>query len=137
MLELGNLDAKRDWGFAGDYVHGMWLMVQQERADDYLLATGEVRSVHDFVDHAAQASGFSLEWHGQGAEQHAIERSSGKTVVRVNPAFYRPAEIDLLTGDPGKAERQLGWKRQVSFTRLVEMMVEADGERARKGLLGG
>ena len=136
VLELGNIDAKRDWGFAGDYVHGMWLMVQQERADDYLLATGEVRSVRDFIDCAAQVAGFTLNWHGEGAGQHAIDRVSGKTVVRVNPDFYRPAEIDLLTGDPNKAEQQLGWKRQVSFPRLVEMMVEADLERAQKGTLG-
>ena len=135
VLELGNLEAKRDWGFAGDYVQGMWLMVQQAKADDFLLATGEVRSVHDFVDHAAKAAGFRLEWQGSGVDTKAINLANGQVVVRVNPSFYRPAEIDLLTGDPGKAERELGWRRQTTFTQLVEKMVAADCDRAAKGQL--
>ncbi len=135
VLELGNLDAKRDWGFAGDYVQGMWLMVQQPEADDYLLATGEVRTVREFVDCAAVAAGFALAWEGSGEKALARDRVSGRVVVRVNPAFYRPAEIDVLTGTPAKAERCLGWLRTTSFARLVEMMVHDDCERAAKGQL--
>ena len=132
ILELGNLDAKRDWGFAGDYVRGMWLMVQQPQADDYLLATGEVRTVRDFVDCAAQAAGFALEWSGSGADAHAVDRATGRTVVRVNPEFYRPAEIDVLIGSPAKAERVLGWRRTTGFAQLVERMVEADLARVHQ-----
>ncbi len=135
VLELGNLEAKRDWGFAGDYVHGMWLMVQQAKADDYLLATGEVRTVREFVDCAAAVAGFSLEWEGAGELAQARERTTGKLVVRINPSFYRPAEIDVLTGTPAKAERELGWRRTTGFAKLVEMMVVSDCERAAKGLL--
>lgn len=134
-LELGNLDAQRDWGFAGDYVRGMWLMVQQPKADDYLLATGEVRTIREFVDCAAQATGFNLEWIGEGEMTHALDRATGRTVVRINPAFYRPAEIDVLSGSPEKAERVLGWKRSTSFAQLVEIMVAADCDRAAKGQL--
>jgi GDPmannose 4,6-dehydratase len=135
VLELGNLEARRDWGFAGDYVRGMWLMVQQERADDYLLATGEVRTVREFVDCAAQAAGFALVWEGSGEAAHARDRVSGKVVVRVNKALYRPAEIDVLTGTPAKAERCLNWRRTTSFAQLIEMMVKGDCDRAAQGLL--
>jgi len=134
-LELGNMDAKRDWGFAGDYVRGMYLMLQQEKPDDYVLATGETFTVRQFVDWAAQAADMSLEWEGEGEGLHAKERSSGKTVVQVNPEFYRPAEVELLVGSPAKAKAQLGWTPEVKVEQLVAMMVEADLRRASKGNL--
>jgi GDPmannose 4,6-dehydratase len=135
VLELGNLDAKRDWGFAGDYVQGMWLMLQQAKAEDFLLATGEVRTVREFVECAATAAGYNLEWTGAGEHEQALDRKSGRLLVRVNPAFYRPAEIDVLSGNPGKAERMLGWRRTVGFQQLVEKMVAADCDRAATGRL--
>ena len=131
VLELGNLDAARDWGFAGDYVEGMWLMLQQQAADDFVLATGENHSVRSFVDTAASRLGFDLEWSGAGAAERGIDRKTGKTIVRVNPAFYRPAEVDVLIGRPAKAERVLGWKRKIGFAELVTMMAEADDRRVR------
>jgi len=134
-LELGNMDAQRDWGFAGDYVRGMYLMLQQDKPDDYVLATGETFTVRQFVDWAAQAADMSLEWEGEGEGLHAIERSSGKTLVQVNPDFYRPAEVELLVGSPAKAKAHLGWTPQVSVQQLVAMMVEADLRRASKGKL--
>lgn len=133
VLELGNLDSRRDWGFAGDYVRGMWLMVQQPEPDDYILATGETRSVREFVDHAARAAGFELAWEGEAESARATDRKSGKVVVRVNPEFYRPAEVDLLIGDPAKAHEKLGWKPEVSFAQLVERMVRADVDRVARG----
>jgi GDPmannose 4,6-dehydratase len=125
-LELGNLDAQRDWGFAGDYVVGMWLMLQQAQADDFVLATGETHSVRAFVEIAAEGLGFDIEWTGAGVEERGMDRRSGKTIIRVNPAFYRPTEVDLLVGDPRKAQDMMGWRRQIGFAELVTMMVEAD-----------
>ena len=133
VLELGNLDARRDWGFAGDYVEGIWLMLQQEVAQDFVLATGETHTVRSFVDTAANRLGFDLEWSGAGSEERGTDRRSGKTVVRVNPEFYRPAEVDLLIGNPQKAEQLLGWKRKLGFAELVARMVEADDRRVRDG----
>lgn len=132
VLELGNLAAQRDWGFAGDYVEGIWQMLQQETPDDYVLATGETHSVKAFISAAAVRLGFDLVWKGSGHDEHAIDRKSGREVVRVNPKLYRPAEADLLIGNPAKAERVLGWKRKVSFEELVGMMVEADERRVRE-----
>ncbi len=126
VLELGNLNARRDWGFAGDYVEGMWLMLQQEQAQDFVLASGETHSVRSFVEVAASRLGFDIEWSGSGPSERGIDRRSGKTIVRVNPAFFRPAEVDLLVGNPQKAEKVLGWRRHVGFDELVTMMVEAD-----------
>jgi len=131
VLELGNLDAQRDWGFAGDYVEGMWLILQQAEAQDFVLATGETHSVRSFVGIAASRLGFDIEWLGAGPDERGIDRRSGKTVVRVNPAFYRPAEVDLLVGNPKKAQDVLGWRRQVGFAELVTMMVEADDNPGR------
>ena len=135
VLELGNMEAKRDWGFAQDYVRGMWLMLQQEQADDYVLATGKTSTVQEFVNWAAQAADMPLEWEGEGETLHARERSSGKVRVQINSDFYRPAEVDLLVGSPAKAQAQLGWTPEVQVEQLVAMMMEADLRRASKGNL--
>ncbi|OYV80781.1 MAG: GDP-mannose 4,6-dehydratase [Acidithiobacillus ferrivorans] len=132
VLELGNLDSKRDWGFAGDYVRAMWAMLQQEQPDDYVIATGETWTVRQFVEKAAVHAGFDIEWRGEAEQTQGVDRKSGKIIVRVNPAFYRPAEVDVLIGDPAKAHQKLGWKREVSFDALVRMMAEADLRRAAK-----
>lgn len=126
VLELGNMASKRDWGFAGDYVEGMHLMLQQDVPDDYVLATGETHTVREFVDLAAQAAGLMLEWHGEGLDEVAVDRATGQTVVQVNPTFFRPAEVDLLLGDSSKARTVLGWQPKVSFEGLVEKMIHAD-----------
>ncbi|GIL40084.1 GDP-mannose 4,6-dehydratase [Roseiterribacter gracilis] len=135
VLELGNLDAKRDWGFAGDYVEGMWRMLQQDTPDDYVLATGETHTVRSFVENAAKPLGFDIEWRGQDEKTEGLDKKSGKVIVRVNPQFYRPAEVDLLLGSPAKAEAKLGWKRKVDLPGLVAMMAEADARRVRDGTL--
>ncbi|MHB1267523.1 MAG: GDP-mannose 4,6-dehydratase [Acidithiobacillus ferriphilus] len=130
VVELGNLDSKRDWGYAGDYVRAMWMMLQQEQPEDYVIATGETWTVRTFVEKAAAHTGFDLEWQGKDEKTQGIDRKSGKVIVRVNPAFYRPAEVDILIGDPSKANQKLGWKREVSFDALVQRMAEADLRRA-------
>jgi GDPmannose 4,6-dehydratase len=135
ILELGNLESQRDWGFAGDYVRGMWQMVRQPRPDDFVLATGRTRSVREFVEIAAQASGFGIEWEGEGEAAKGRDRSSGKVIVQVNPQFYRPAEVDLLIGDATKARTALGWAPEVTFEQMVEQMVKADMDRAAAGRL--
>lgn len=133
-IELGNLDAKRDWGFAKEYVAGMWQMLQADRPDTYVLATNRTESVRDFVAMAARAAGFDLEFRGSGVNETAVDRRSGRTLVRVNPRFYRPAEVELLIGDASKAQRELGWKPSTSLERLCEMMVEADLRRNDRGV---
>lgn len=125
-LELGNLDPKRDWGHAADYVRAMWLMLQQDEADDYVVASGETHTVREFVELAFTRAGFALEWIGEGVEEKGVDTKTNKTLVKVNPAFFRPAEVEILLGDPAKAIKKLGWKRAVSFKQLVERMVEAD-----------
>ena len=136
-LELGNLDALRDWGFAGDFVEGMWLMLQQPTADDYVLATGVTTKVRDFVQTAAFVAGFELEWQGSGVNEIGIDSKSGLTLVKVSPEFYRPAEVELLLGDPTKAKTTLGWNPKVQLTELVQMMVEADLNRVGQNQLRG
>lgn len=128
-LELGNMEAKRDWGHSKDYVRAMWLMLQQDTPDDYVVATGETRMVREFVDAAFEALDIELEWHGEGADEYATNKANGKTVVKVNPKFFRPAEVELLLGDPTKAEKELGWEREIDFKELVTRMVLADKER--------
>lgn len=123
---LGNLDSKRDWGFAGDYVEGMRLMLQQDEADDYILATGETNSIRDFVVEAFKHIDSDIEWTGEGVEEKGIDRKSGKVLVEVSPEFYRPAEVDMLIGNPGKSRKKLGWEPKVKFPELVRMMVEWD-----------
>lgn len=125
-LSLGNLNAKRDWGFAGDYVEGMQLMLQQDKPDDFVLATGETHTVREFVDAAFEEVGIKIEWRGSGVDEKGYCSETGKLLVDVNPKFFRPAEVDLLLGDPSKAEKILGWKRKISFKELVKMMVESD-----------
>ena len=126
-LTLGNLDAKRDWGFAGDYVEGMWRMLQQEKPDDYVLATNETHTVREFVELAfREAAGIEIAWRGTGAEEKGYCQKTGRLLVDVDPHFFRPAEVELLWGDSSKAERVLGWRRQVDFPALVRLMVQAD-----------
>ena len=125
-LDLGNLDAKRDWGHSQDYVYAMWMMLQQDRPDDYVIATNETRTVREFVQAAFAAAGMDVEFRGKGLEETGVDRATGRTVVRVNPKFFRPAEVELLLGDPSKAERELGWKRRISFDELVSRMVQND-----------
>lgn len=127
-LSLGNLSAKRDWGFAGDYVEGMWRMLQQEHPDDYVLATNETHTVREFAELAFRAADIELEWRGEGLEEKGYDRKSGRLLIDVDPRYFRPAEVELLWGNPAKAERELGWHRNVSFLELVRMMVRADQE---------
>ena len=125
-LYLGNLDAKRDWGFAGDYVEAMWLMLQQGRAEDYVIATGETYMVRTFAEKVFERLGMPLEWQGSGEAEKGIDRGTGKVLIQIDPKYFRPAEVDLLLGDPTKAKRQLGWEVKTSFEQLVNMMVDAD-----------
>jgi GDPmannose 4,6-dehydratase len=125
-LYIGNLDAKRDWGHARDYVEGMWLMMQQPEPDDYVLATGETHAVRDFIERAFAIVGRRLEWRGKGAEERGIDARTGSTLVQVDPRYFRPTEVDLLIGDPTKARERLGWKHSTSFDDLVAEMVEFD-----------
>ncbi len=125
-LELGNLDARRDWGHSKDYVEAMWLMLQQEEPDDYVISTGETHQVREFVTLAFKVAGMELDWHGENENEYAILQGTDKVVVKVNPKFYRPAEVELLIGDCKKAETKLGWKRKVSYEQLVKLMVEND-----------
>ena len=128
-VHLGNLDAKRDWGHSQDYVRAMWLMLQQEKPDDYVIASGETRTVREFAQTAFARAGIDIEWHGSGIDEYGIDKKTGKTVVKVDPQFFRPAEVDILLGDPSKAEKVLGWKREISFEELVGRMADADMER--------
>lgn len=132
-LSLGNLDAKRDWGHARDYVEAMWLMLQQDEPDDFVVATGETRSVREFVEAAAAAAGIEIEWEGRGTDEVGRDRASGEVIVDVDSRFYRPAEVDLLLGDPSKAKDKLGWTPRISFEGLAEMMMHADLELAARG----
>lgn len=131
-VELGSLDAKRDWGHSKDYVRAMWLMLQQEQPDDYVIATNKTRTVREFVETAFHHVGIEVEWHGSGVNEIGIDKATGKTVVSVNPKFFRPAEVEVLLGNPAKAEAALGWKREISFAELVKRMVENDLKLAEK-----
>jgi GDPmannose 4,6-dehydratase len=134
-VSLGNLEAMRDWGFAGDYVEGMWLMVQAPAPGDYVLATGETNSVRRFVEVAAPLFGFNLAWEGKGEAETGIDRNSGRTLVRIDPRHFRPAEVSTLIGSPERARQQLGWERRVKFDELVALMAEADDRRVRDGAI--
>ena len=128
-LTLGNLEAKRDWGFAGDYVEGMWRILQQDVPDDYVLATNETHTVREVVEKAFAETGVSIHWEGEGSNEKGYDAKTGKLLVDVSEQFYRPAEVELLWGDSTKAERELGWKRKIGFSELVKMMVKADLEK--------
>jgi GDPmannose 4,6-dehydratase len=132
---LGNLDALRDWGHARDYVLAQWLMLQQEKPEDYVIATGEQHSVRDFVTRAATELGMSLRWRGAGPEEHAVDTNTDRTVVRIDPRYFRPTEVDSLLGDASKARRQLGWAPKVTFAELVREMVESDWRLAQRDAL--
>jgi len=131
-IVVGNLDSKRDWGYAEEYVYGMWLMLQQKKADDYVLATGETHTVREFIEKAFETVGIDIVWKGKGVDEKGYDRKTGKVLVEVSKEFYRPAEVDLLLGDPSKAEKELGWKAKTKFEELVKMMVSADIERIKK-----
>ncbi len=125
-IELGNLDAKRDWGYAGDYVEGMWRILQQDTPDDYVLATGETHTVREFCELAFAEIGVELAWEGSGDKEVGKDKATGETRIAINPDYYRPAEVDLLLGDPTRAEKELGWERKVDFPGLVKLMVAHD-----------
>jgi GDPmannose 4,6-dehydratase len=131
-LFLGNLDAKRDWGHARDYVEGMWLITQQADPDDYILATGEARSVREFVDEAFAQVGKKIVWRGSGVDEKGLDARSGRILVEVDPRYFRPSEVDLLVGDSTKAREKLSWRHKVSFDALVAEMVQADLELVRQ-----
>lgn len=133
-LSLGNMDAKRDWGFAKEYVDGMWRMLQADGPDTFVLATNRTESVRDFVRMAFKAAEIELEFQGKNEEETGIDTSSGRTVVRIDPRFYRPAEVDLLIGDPAKAREKLGWKPNTSLEELCQIMVDADLRRNSAGM---
>lgn len=125
-LYLGNLDAQRDWGFAGDYVEAMWLMLQQEEPDDYVVATGKTHSVREFVELAFKEVGIVIEWQGTGVNEKGVNASNGDVLIEIDRRYFRPAEVDILVGDASKAKKKLGWEPKVGFEELVKMMVEGD-----------
>jgi GDPmannose 4,6-dehydratase len=134
-LFLGNLDARRDWGHAKDYVQAQWLMLQQSAPEDYVVASGQQHSVREFVTLAARLLGLELEWRGKALDEHAVDRGTGRTVVRVDPRYFRPTEVDTLLGDASKARRKLGWAPRIGFEALVEEMVSADRTLAARDAL--
>lgn len=136
VLKLGNLNAKRDWGFSIDYVYGMWLMLQQDKPDDYVLATNEVHSIREFIEEAASYVNMNIEWIGEGVNEKGIDKKSGKVVIEVDLKYFRPAEVDLLLGDPTKAKEILGWEPKVKFKELVKIMMLHDIKNGGKSLIG-
>lgn len=131
-FELGNLDSKRDWGHAKDYVEAMWLMLQEETPKDFVIATGETHSVREFVEAAFDVIGRKIEWRGQGVDEVGVEKGTDVVRIKINPKYFRPTEVDLLLGDATKAREELGWKPKVSFLELVKDMTESDIEVMRK-----
>ena len=123
---MGNIDARRDWGYAKDYVKMMWMMLQQEHPDDYVVATGEMHTVREFIEKSFAHVGHKIEWQGEGINEIGIDTTTGKTVVRIDPRYFRPAEVEQLLGDPSKAARQLGWVPEIKFEQLVKLMTEGD-----------
>jgi GDPmannose 4,6-dehydratase len=132
MVQLGNLDAKRDWGYAKDYVDGMWRMLQTEKPDTYVLATGRTESVRDFVNMTCKAADINISWQGEGIDEKGIDTATGKTIIQINPKFYRPAEVELLIGSPEKARKELGWVPKTTLEELCSMMYTADLKRVEK-----
>lgn len=128
VLELGNLDAKRDWGYAPEYVEAMWLMLQEESPTDMIIATGETHTIREFVDEAAKEMGFNIKWKGKGINEVGVDAKTDKVIIRINPKYFRPAEVDCLIGNPTNAEKVLGWKARIKFSDLVKRMVKSDLE---------
>lgn len=133
-LYLGNLEAKRDWGYTKDYVYGMYLMMQAEKPDDYVLATNETHSVREFVELSCKHLGIDLEWQGEGVNEKGIDKGTNKVIIEISPRYFRPAEVDLLIGDYSKAKTELGWEPKIKFEELVKIMIEADMEQEKKNL---
>ncbi|MCL2800141.1 MAG: GDP-mannose 4,6-dehydratase [Treponema sp.] len=131
-LYMGNIDAKRDWGFAGDYVELMWLILQQDKPDDYVMATGITTTVRDFINMSFKEAGITLKWEGQGVNEKGIDVSSNKVLVEIDPRYFRPTEVDILIGDPSKAKEKLGWEPKVQLPELVNMMMKHDLELAKR-----
>jgi GDPmannose 4,6-dehydratase len=131
-LLLGNLDSKRDWGYAPEYVEGMWRILQANEPDDFVLATNETHSIREFVEETFRVLGEDIHWTGEGINEKGILKSSGKEVVAIDPRYFRPTEVDLLIGDPEKARHKLGWKPKVTFKELVKIMVDADFDKAKR-----
>ncbi len=132
VLELGNIDSKRDWGYAKDYVEAMWLMLQQEKPEDYVIATGETHTVREFVELVAKKLEYSIVWEGEGVKEVGKDKKSGKVLVRINPRYFRPTEVDLLLGDPSKAKKELGWQPKTDLNQLVDIMVKNDRDKLKK-----
>jgi GDPmannose 4,6-dehydratase len=131
-LFLGNLDSKRDWGYAKDYVEGMWRMLQHKVPDDFILATGEMHSIREFVEEAAKHLGFEIEWKGKGLKEKGIDKTTKKVLIEIDPVYFRPAEVDVLLGDYSKAKKSIGWKPTVKFKGLAKIMAEADYEEEKR-----
>ena len=136
VLKLGNLNSKRDWGYAKDYVYGMWLMLQQDKPDDYVLATNETHTIREFIEEAAPYVDMNIKWIGEGIDEKGIDVNSGKIIIEIDPKYFRPAEVDLLLGDPTKAKEYLGWEPKVKFKQLVKIMMLHDIKNGGKSLLG-
>lgn len=134
-LYLGNLDAKRDWGFAKDYVEAMWLILQQEQPEDFVIATGQTTKVRDFVQQAFKEIGIEIEWQGSGVEEKGLDKATGNVVVEVDPRYFRPTEVELLLGDPSKAKDKLGWEPKTTLAELVAMMIREDVKSANRDML--
>jgi len=133
VLELGNLDSKRDWGHARDFVEAMWLMLQQEKPEDFVIATGETHSVREFIEACCVELGMELRWEGSGVDEVGVDKESGKTIIKVNPKYFRPTEVDILLGNPRKAKEKLGWEAKTKFKDLVKVMVRNDFELVSRG----
>jgi GDPmannose 4,6-dehydratase len=131
-IKLGNLNAKRDWGYAKDYVYGMWLMLQQEKPDDFILATGESHSIREFVEESCKYIGINIEWIDDGINEKGIEKNSGSVIIEIDPKYFRPSEVDLLLGDPTKAKNILGWEAKTKFKDLIKIMMEHDLKQLKR-----
>jgi len=131
-LYMGNIDSKRDWGFAGDYVELMWLILQQDKPDDYVMATGVTTTVREFINMSFKEAGITLKWEGKGVDEKGINEADGKVLVEIDPRYFRPAEVDILIGDPSKAKAKLGWEPKVQLPELVKMMMDHDLEQAKR-----
>jgi GDPmannose 4,6-dehydratase len=135
ILALGNLDSKRDWGYAPEYVEGMWKMLQYKKSDDFVLATGETHTIREFIEKAAGMLDMDIKWKGKAVKETGVDKKSGKVIVKIDPAFYRPTEVDILIGEATKAKKELAWSAKTKFEKLVEIMVKADYDRVKNGAL--